>query len=211
MTVHSPFHVVEDFISASKCEKIIEELGIKVPSYEGTHPIRHDRIIKDGPLSELIQTAIYENLADIQTRFKGIVKGMESPLFQQYFEDPQKPCEIHACENSKYARKKWVQVKDVDLVGYVWLKDYGAGVPLDPRSEVYGGKLEFPAYNFSLVPQRGTLVLFPAGPHFITAISPVLVGNLAHIKITLKLSQADGGVWLYQPSEFPGTYQDWFE
>jgi hypothetical protein len=135
---------------------------------------------------------------------------MEPPVFQQYFEDPKNPCEIHGCESAKYMRKKWVKTKDVDLVGYLWLKDYGGGVPLDPRFEVYGGKLEFPAYNFSIVPQRGTLVLFPAGPHFITAVSPVLVGSLEQIKITVKLKNPNGEMFIYQPSNFPGTYQEWF-
>jgi hypothetical protein len=131
-------------------------------------------------------------------------------VFSQYFENPKDPCELHGCENAKFLRKKWVKTKDVDLVGYLWLKDYGGGVPLDPRIEVYGGKLEFPAYNFSLVPQRGTLILFPAGPHFITAISPILVGSLEQVKITVKLKTDDGGLWLYDPKNFPGTYQEWF-
>jgi hypothetical protein len=135
---------------------------------------------------------------------------MEPPTFSQYFEDPKNPCETHGCENAKFLRKKWVKVKDVDLVGYIWLKDYNGGIPLDPRFEVYGGKLEFPAYDFSLVPQRGTLVLFPAGPHFISAVSPILVGSLEQIKITVKLKANDGNMWIYQPQNFGGTYLDWF-
>lgn len=103
-----------------------------------------------------------------------------------------------------------MKVKDVDLVGYVWLKDFNGGIPLDPRFEVYGGKLEFPAYDFSLMPQRGTLVLYPAGPHFITAVSPILVGSLEQVKVTVKLKARDGAVFIYQPSNFPGTFQEWF-
>ena len=99
--------------------------------------------------------------------------------------------------------------KDVDLVGYVWLKDYNEQVPLDPKHEVYGGKLEFPAFNFSLVPQRGTLVLFPAGPHFISVISPVLLSDLYQIKLTVSI-KTDGHRWFYQPQNFPGTWQQWF-
>jgi hypothetical protein len=100
--------------------------------------------------------------------------------------------------------------KDVDLVGFVWLKDYNENVPLDPRHEVFGGKLEFPAFNFSLVPQRGTLVMFPAGPHFITVISPILLSDLYQIKLTVCINQKNGGRWLYQPSNHPGKWQDWF-
>lgn len=209
---HSPFHVVEDFISPLQCEKIIAELGINVPSLaEDGHPLKNERIIKDPDLLAHIQEVIIENGEAIQVRYNAQIKGMETPLFQQYFEDPKKPCEGHGCESSRFVRKKWVKTKDIDLVGYIWLKDYGNGVPLDPRFEVYGGKLEFPAYNFSLIPQRGTMVMFPAGPHFITAVSPVLVGSLEQIKFTIKLTTNDDGLWFYDPKFFGGTYQDWFE
>lgn len=209
--VHSPFHVIEEFLSPLNCERIIAELGITVPSIdEDGRPLKHERFIKDSELSNLLRDRLGEHVPAIQARYQALVKGMETPLFQQYFEDPKHPCELHGCENAKYVRKKWVKVKDIDLVGYAWLKDYGSGVPLDPRHETYGGKLEFPAYNFSLLPQRGTLVLFPAGPHFITAISPVLVGSLEQIKITIKLTTQDDGLYLYQPADFPGDYTSWF-
>lgn len=209
---HSPFHIVENFISPAACEKIITQFGIIEPSQdENGHPLKNERLIKDAAVSRLIQEAVLDSGQAIQDRYNGLVKGMEVPRFQQYFENPKKPCEPHGCENSEYVRKKWVKRKDVDLVGYIWLKDYGSGVPLDPRFEVYGGKLEFPAYNFSLVPQRGTMVMFPAGPHFITAVSPVLVGSLEVIKFGIKLTTNEEGIWLYQPDNFPGTYQEWFE
>lgn len=209
---HSPFHVVEDFISPANCEKVIAEFGIGFPSLaEDGRPLKNERLIKDPAVVKLIQEAILESGQDIQDRYNGVIRGMETPRFQQYFEDPKNPAEGHSCENSVYKRKAWVKSKDVDLVGYVWLKDYGNGVPMDPRFEVYGGKLEFPAYNFSLVPQRGTMVMFPAGPHFITAISPVLVGSLEVIKFSVKLTVGEDGIWLYQPDNFPGTYQEWFE
>jgi hypothetical protein len=208
---HSPFHVVENFISPANCEKAIAEYGISVPSLsEDGRPLKNERLIKDPGLSNLIQEAILNAGQEIQDRYNGIIKGMEVPHFQQYFENPKQPAEPHGCENAVLKRKAWQKVKDIDLVGYIWLKDYGNGVPLDPRFEVYGGKLEFPMYNFSLVPQRGTMVLFPAGPHFITAVSPILVGSLEVIKFTIKLTK-DDTFWLYQPENFSGTYQTWFE
>lgn len=208
---HSPFHIIEDFVSPANCEKIITMLGIREPSVlkDGT-PLKHERIVTDAEIMNLLNAEFAAHVPAVEARYQGTSHGLTTPLFQQYFENPKLPCEAHGCENAKYLRKKWVKVKDVDLVGYLWLKDFNNGVPLDPRFETYGGKLEFPAYNFSLVPQRGTLVLFPAGPHFITAISPVLVGTYEHIKISVKLTIGEDGIWLYQPQNFPGTYQDWF-
>lgn len=209
--IHSPFLTVEDFISPMVCERLIKELGIKVPTTdESGRVFKNERILSDVEHVRLLKNTIQDQVGLIEERYNATVSGMEAPVFQQYFEDPKHPCENHGCESAKFLRKKWVKVKDVDLVGFIWLKDYHSGVPLDPRFETYGGKLEFPAYNFSIVPQRGTLVLFPAGPHFITAISPILIGSLEQIKVTIKLKANDGGTWLYQPVNFPGTYQQWF-
>lgn len=210
-TIHSPFLTFEHFISPAVCERLVGELGIRpTPVAEGEKAIKNERILKDAEYIALFKGLVQEQVGRIEEKYNATVVGMEPPMFTQYFEDPKNPAEHHGCENAKYLRKKWVKTKDVDLVGYLWLKDYGGGVPLDPRMEVYGGKLEFPAYNFSLVPQRGTLVLYPAGPHFITAISPILVGSLEQIKITVKLKAKDGSMFIYQPSNFPGTYQEWF-
>jgi len=207
----SPFFVAEDALSPAKCEQLVAQLGLRVPSLdEAGKPLKHERILADADVFSPIGDALQERSAEIASRYSADIKGVEKPVFQQYFENPAVPCELHGCENSKFLRKKWVKHKDVDLVGFIWLKDFNGGVPLDPRFEVYGGKLEFPAYNFSLVPQRGTLVLYPAGPHFITAISPILVGSLEHIKVTIKLVAEGGGAWSYKPANFPGTYQEWF-
>lgn len=209
--IRSPFFVIEDAVSPAKCDVIIRQLGLKVPSLdESGKPLKHERLVKDAELVEFIQSSIQGNLSALEERYDAGIKNFETPLFRQYFENPGSPAEMHGCENARYTRKKWVKVKDVDLVGYLWLKDYNNSVPLDPRFETYGGKLEFPAYDFSLVPARGTMVVFPAGPHFITAISPILVGTLELIKVSMKLHTADGSPWLYQPTNFPGNYQEWF-
>ena len=213
MTIKSPFHIIENFVSPLMCEKFIAENGITTPSFkdeECTIPFKHVKIIQDNEFVNYLQENLQEHLPDLEQRYEANINGMASPIFQQYFEDPKTPAELHGCENAKFSRKKWVKFKDVDLVCYLWLKEWCGGVPLDPRTEVYGGKLEFPAYDFSLLPQRGTLVIFPAGPHFITAISPILVGSLEVVKFSIKLTQNEDGIWLYQPQNFPGSYKEWF-
>lgn len=204
----SPFIVVQDFLSPQTCEKIVEDIRVSVPDTDlNGDPKKLERFYApwEKPLAERFK----ELVPEIEQRYSAEYKGLHQPLFQYYPENSKAPAEAPGCENSKYVRKKWVMHKDVDLVGFIWLKDFNSDVPLDTRHEVYGGKLEFPVYNFSLVPQRGTLVLFPAGPHFITVISPVLLGDLYQIKLNVSLNADDDGRWFYQPKDFPGTYDSW--
>ena len=208
--INSPFIVEQDFLSPLICEQIISDIQVNTP----------DRDEKDDPIKLERHAPQWHH--DIASRFQSIVpvieekytakyKGLTTPTFQYYPENAKSPAEQPGCENSKYVRKRWVMHKDVDLVGFIWLKDFQDRVPLDPRHEVFGGKLEFPAYNFSLVPQRGTLIIFPAGPHFISAISPILVGDLYQIKLNINISAENGSRWFYQPQNHPGKWQDWFK
>ncbi len=206
--MRSPFLIVQDFLSPLTCEKIIEDNLVAAPDVDlnGDPKKLEHHILK---WEKHIADRFRDLVPDVEERYSCTYRGLEKPLLQYYPENAKAPAEPPGCENSKYVRKKWVMWKDVDLVGFVWLKDYHESVPLDPRHEVFGGKLEFPAYNFSLVPQRGTLVLFPAGPHFITVISPILLGELYQIKLNVCINTKNGGRWLYQPTNFPGKWNDW--
>jgi hypothetical protein len=206
---HSPFHVVENLISPLQCEQIVQQLGLSRPDYaEDGQPIKHERLLPSD-VSGLILSELDAIAPLIEKRYGGTLQGDPSLLFQQYFENPKAPAEARWAEGWKYLRKKWTKVKDIDLVGFIWLKDFHNSVPLDPRFEVYGGKLEFWTHNFSLTPVRGTLALFPATPHFETAMSHVMLGQLEQIRVTMKLTK-HGGPWTYAPTNFPGSYKDWF-
>lgn len=202
---HSPFHIIEDFISPLQCERIVKGLALSRPNYdEAGNPLKYERLVPSefgGSLLSEIDAAS----PLIEQRFGAQIVGEPALLFQQYFENAKAPAEVMGCENSKFSRKKWTKVKDVDLVGILWLKSYHDAVPLDPRIEVYGGKIEFPAYDFSLTPVAGTLVIYPATPHFVTAISHVMLGTLEQVKFNFKLKD-----WSYNPEKFPGTYKEWF-
>lgn len=207
--MNSPFIVIQDFLSPLICESIVKDIYIAEPDRDeegnGKKIERHDLLWEPE-----IAARFRQIVPEIESRYDCEYRGLEKPLFQYYPENAKTPAEQPGCENSKYLRKKWVMHKDVDLVGFVWLKDYNDQVPLDPNYEVFGGKLEFPAFNFSLVPQRGTLVLFPAGPHFITVISPILLGDLYQIKLNVSIKEKNGSRWLYQPSKHPGKWEQWF-
>ena len=202
--IHSPFHVVENFISPLQCEHLVQQLGLKAPNTNEFGQAKHERLLpplEAGPL--LGELDALSPL--LEKRYGGSLAATPNLLFQQYWENPKLPAEPHWAEGWDFKRKKWNKIKDINLVGFIWLKDYHDAVPLDPRFEVYGGKLEFPAYNFSLVPVRGTLIMYPATPHFVTAMSHVMLGSLEQIKVTMKLSGFD-----YSPAKFPGSYQEWF-
>lgn len=205
--INSPFIIEPDFLSPMLCEQISLDIG-NVPNYDSADkPVKLEKHILQ--YEHLIAEKFSTMHSRIEQTYGCIYEGLQKPMFQLYPENAARPAEDVGCENSKFLRRKWVMNKDVDLVGFIWLKDFNSNVPLDSETDVYGGKLEFPAFNFSLVPQRGTLVLFPAGPHFITAISPILLGNLHQIKLNINIKDSDGGKWFYQPKKHPGTWQEW--
>ena len=207
--VKSPFLVYQEFLSPKQCQEIVDMVKINKPDTDAAgFPTKMDRYHADA---EAKIFAKFKTLVpEIEAHYGLKYKGTESLVFQQFPEGMKGLAEQPHCENSQYLRKKWVKVKDRDLTAILWLKDYHDKVPLDPRHEVYGGKLEFPAYNFSLQPQRGTLLVYPAGPHFITATTPVLVGNLNAVRFHIASDSTDGP-WLYQPANFPGTWDQWFQ
>lgn len=206
----SPFLVIPNFISPKTCEEIVKQIYVAQPDIDvDGRPIplrRHHE-----PSARKIFPAVEELIPQLEQRYNVRYRGTESLLFEHYPERLDAPAKLPGCENAKFIRKKWVKINDIDLTGYIWLKDFNDHLPIDLAFEIYGGKLEFPAYNFSFMPQRGTLVLFPAGPHFITAISPVLVGDLYQVKINISVETKNGGMFLYQPSEFAGRWQDWLQ
>jgi hypothetical protein len=204
----SPFLIVHDFLSPMMCEKIINSAQVITPDTDGNgDPVKSERHISafDTEIAERFRCLI----PDIEQRYDCSYKALEKPTLQYFPENPKSPAQGPGCENAKFLRRQWVVHKDVDLVGFVWLKDFNDQVPLDVRHEVYGAKMEFPAFNFSLVPQRGTLVLFPAGPHFITVISHVFLGDMYQLKLNACISEKNNAKWFYQPQNFPGTWQDW--
>lgn len=205
----SPFIVIQDFLSPLTCEKMVQDNIVLDPDTDidgNPKKLERHNLFWEKDIASRFRDIVPE----IEDRYNCVYRGLEKPVFQFYPENAKSPAEGPGCENSKYIRKKWIMHKDVDLVGFIWLKDYNENVPLDASYEVYGGKLEFPAYNFSLVPQRGSLVLFPAGPHFITVISPVLLGDLYQVKLNVCINSKSGGRWFYQPQQYPGTWQEWF-
>ena len=201
--IKSPFFVIEEFISPKVAEYFVDSIGFITPNLD----------IKDNPIKTSINNDDLE--LKIFEKIKKIVPQLEEYYDFKYtateqiefswFAEKYKNQDL-VCENSSYLRKKWVRHKHRDFTGVLFLSDYNETVPFDSDYEVYGGKLEFPQYGFSFHPQRGQLVVYPSGPHFINAISPVLVGDCFIAKFHIRAEMP----YLYDPSKFPGDFKSWF-
>ncbi len=119
----SPFLIAQNFLSPLQCEAMVKANHVAEPNRN-----------KNGDPVKLERTNIFYD-QEIAARFRQIIPrleeqyncnyvGLEKPVFQHYPENPKDPAEPPGCENSKYVRKKWVMYKAVDLVGFIWLKDY---------------------------------------------------------------------------------------
>lgn len=202
----SPFLVYQEFLSPKACQEVLDLIKVTAPNRDADgYATKLERFHSEA--EDKIFSRFKPLIPEIEAHYNLKYKGTENLVFQHFPEGMKGLAEAPHCENSQFLRKKWVKTRDRELTGILWLKDYHDSVPLDPKFEVYGGKLEFPAYNFSLQPQRGTLMIYPSGPHFITATSPVLVGDLHAVRFHI----AADGQWFYQPADFAGSWQEWFE
>ena len=198
----SPFLIFQEFLSPLLCEDVIEQMDVTVPdiNIEGKPQpsTRHNKV------SEII---IFERLRPlvniIEKYYDAEYRGTEKLLFEWY---PQGSTGELVCDSSDYVSKKWVRTRDRDLTAILFLTDHRETVPFDPDYEVSGGKLEFPQHGFGFNPERGTLILFPATPHFINANAQINAGDLFQVRIHMATKRP----YLYQPRDFPGNYTTWF-
>lgn len=208
MNKRTPFIIKPDFLSPALCEYIIKTVKVLEPNRDRDgNPLKIER--QERSLEPLIIERFRDLIDEIEFNYDCSYLALNYPVFQYYPENPKMNAEPPGCENSEFSRRKWNLTKHVDLVGYIWLKDFADTPPLDFNYEMYGARLEFPAHNFSLVPQRGTLVLYPAGPQFVRVISPVMAGDNYQIKLNVQLRSTDGNQWIYTPSDYPGTWREW--
>src|SRR5574343_755640 len=121
----SPFHVIEEFISPLHCERISKKLALTVPNRDADgRPERYKRDLPTDVLVPLLN-GLNDHVQAIEDRYDAlIVPNGTQTRYVQYFEDQKVKPEGLGCENSIMNRKKWSKIKDIDLVGFLWLKDY---------------------------------------------------------------------------------------
>lgn len=202
----SPFLIYQDFLTPSECDHIADT-------------VRVEPLVNEDGIAQAMERFHPEQEGFIFDRFKTLIPGIESHypnfkyrgtehlIFQQFPVSNNQPAEAPHCENAVFKRKRWIRVRDRDLTGVLWLKDYQETPPFNIQRHVLGGKLEFPVYNFGFQPQRGTLVIYPACERFISLTSAVLVGELQCVRFHIGAE----GLWLYDPMDFPGDFRVWFK
>lgn len=202
-TAKSPFFIIKDFLNPKQTEMIVDDLGFYTPDYDKDgNPIRMIRCHEEH--EQLIYNKIQQLIPTLEKYYDFEYRGTETVSFE-FFPEGIVPNPI--CENSSYINKKWARVKDRDITGVIFLSDYQDNLPFDSEYEVYGGKLEFPQHQFGFQAQRGTLVMYPSGPHFINAVADIMAGDLFLAKFHIAASRP----YLYQPEKFPGDFKSWFK
>ncbi len=202
-TPKSPFLIFRELISPKQCEAIVSRLGFFQPDLNTDgDPIKMMRH-HEGCEEELFRETIQPITPTIFKHYGAEYRGTEQMAFEfkagGVVGEPE-------CSNSQYLRQKWVQTKARDFTAVLFLSDYSSQANFDTDYEVYGGKLEFPQHGFGFNPERGTMVVFPSGPHFIHANADIIAGDLFQVKIHFAAKEP----FLYQPTDFPGDYKSWF-
>lgn len=199
----SPFYIVREFISPKICEEIVENLEFYSPDLNSDgDPIK---MVKHHDQNELkIYNKFEPLIPNIEQYYDIKHKGTETITFEYYVEDVNSD---PICESCTYLREKWVRTKDRDLTALLFLSTYQDKEYFDSDYEVYGGKVEFPQWNFGFNSERGTLIIYPSGPHFINVVSPIYAGTLHLAKFHIAAQTP----FLFDSTKFPGTFESWFK
>ena len=205
MTYKSPFIIQQGFLTPEEVARVADQTRVHEPDKDSEgRPLPMARAHKAS--EDLIYSKFKPLIPLIEEHYGLQHKATETIQFQQYPVSNAKLAEQPHCDNAVYKRKKWARVSGRDLSCILWLKDYQDQPPFNLKQHVYGGKLEFPVYNFSFQPQAGTLAIFPSCERFIQATTSVLVGELQLAKFYVHAQ----GLWLYNPANFPGDFRSWF-
>ena len=201
-TPKSPFYIVENFLSPKMCEQIVIDMDYYIPDTDPDgRPIQMEK--HHEPSEQIIFDKFNSLIPTLEKYYDFEHRGTEMMRFQFY---PQGAESTPLCDNSSWIRKQWARTKDRDFSVILFLSDYQDDVPFDNDFEVYGGKYEFAQHGFGFNPQRGTLIVYPSGPHFINAVADIVAGDLFMVKFHLAAQIP----YFHNPNNFPGDYTTWF-
>lgn len=205
--IKSPFLIFQDFISPLQCESIVDDLDLTIPDEDiNGKPI--NMIIHHDRLEHMVYEKFIQKISEIEKHY---IVSHKATTEMDFIWVPQGSKKLEpTCENSRLlkgnGKQGWARVKDRDLSCVLFLSDYCNTPNFDSLYEVYGGKLEFPTWNFGFNPERGTMIVYPSTPNFINVISDVFVGDLILCKFHISTIVP----FIFKPNDFPGNYKNWF-
>jgi len=199
-----PFFVVKNFISPLACENITNDLRVlKLRPNIGQNGVPKKMILTNKLNSIRLAQEFDQYAPQLEQHFDFDYRGTHDIYFEWFPENSK----VEPAKSDGYAKNKngWTRYKEVDFVGVLWLNDYNDVAPFDPSYESYGGKLEFPTFDVSFKPERGTLVIFPTAPNFIYSVSGVQMGSLTQAKFIIRSEKPYG----FKRENFNCNSQDW--
>lgn len=180
-----PFFVVKEFISPLVCERIINDLRVhKTRPNIGQNGLPKKMVLMNKLNSTRLAQTFESYIPSLEKHFNFEYRGTHDIYFEWFPENSK----AETPKSDGYAKTKtgWTRYREVDFVGILWLNDYNDEPPFDPSFEAYGGKLEFPTFDISFTPERGTLVVFPSAPNFVYTVSDVTFGSSVQSKFTIR-------------------------
>ena len=190
--IKSPFLVEQRIFPVKLCQELADS------AYELKVDAKYREPVKNDKLDSFIQYVAPQ----INSRYNTSL--VQSTSFLDSYSTRHIP-EIK-CESTVHQNGMWFRNKDYDFETIVFLKEHVSNPPADLFFEVYGGKLEFPTFNFSFTPERGTAITFPCVPNFVNSISKVKLGQLD----ILRIFHRSATLFAYEPSDFKGDPSVWF-
>jgi hypothetical protein len=196
MSKKSPFFVVEELLSPLQCDKLIALNRIQ----NSPSSVRH---LNEGQFS-IVKNSILDYTSEMNQRYGTTVSDDIKMLFCQFPENASAPA-LHAQIDGWVSQKrKWNKTKNIDFIGIIPLKSFCDSLPIDLNFETYGGKLELINFNFSILPERGSMIVFPCVPNFLYAISPINFGSFEMIKVFFSVD----GDWEFVLDDYSCRLQD---
>lgn len=203
MSTKSPFLIVPNAISPLACEEIVDSVDFAALDVD-----RNDKPIETTKLSEFASEFVHNEIHKIQDVIRAKYGSKISFVDQTrvIWSNSDVVPRVQS-DNSVKIKDKWLRVRNRDLTAVVFLCDFNDKPPFDSDFEVYGGKLEFPAFNFGFNSIRGTMVIMPSDPPFNHVYSPVYEGHLFISKTFITLEQP----FIYTRTNFPGSWSEWLK
>lgn len=167
------------------CEQIINDLRVlKTRPNIGQNGMPKKMVLMNKINSLRLTHTFEPYIESLEDHFGFEYKGTHD-IFFEWFPENYKT-ESPKSDGYELTKRGWQRYKEVDFIGIVWLNDYNEEAPFDSTYETYGGKLEFPNFDFSFNPKRGTLVVFPSAPNFVNTVSSVQMGSLTQTKFVIR-------------------------